>query len=146
MIGPQIWRSFWTGSRFSPRQNRLVRFLLAGGANTLFGYLVFALVQSWSHQSWLALLVGTLAGIVFNFFTTGGYVFRQLTPGRILPFVLVYLAIYAVNLGLLTLLAAWIGNRLLAQFCLLVPMAALSYLLMAKLVFPDRVQVSSPEG
>jgi putative flippase GtrA len=124
--------------RFSPSTNTFVRFLIAGGINTLFGFMVYAAAISLAAAAWLALLIGNIAGIAFNFFTTGGYVFRQLSASRLPRFVLCYLLVYVANLALLQLLVAWTGNKLASQLALAVPVAILSYTLMAQIVFTGR--------
>lgn len=128
---------------FSLRTNTFARFLVAGGVNTLFGFAVYGATIAIGAATWLALLSGTVAGIVFNFFTTGGYVFRALSPTRFYRFIICYLFVYGVNLGLLELLSVWISNKTLSQFILTFPMAILSYFLMARFVFPSKKRQDS---
>lgn len=127
----------WHQSRIGTllRRSQLLRFLLAGAVNTLFGYVVYSLGILAGAPVWLALLVGTLLGTVFNFFTTGGYAFRRLSARRYPLFVACYLLVYGINLLLIEALSAWISDKLQIQAVLLVPLALLSYFLMAQLVF-----------
>lgn len=120
------------------RTHRLLRFLLAGGINTLFGFAVYSACIAAGAPIWLALLVGMLAGTVFNFFTTGGYAFRQLSIRRYPRFAACYLFLYALNVGLAEWLSRVLGSAVPAQALLLVPLALLSYLMMARLVFTGR--------
>lgn len=108
---------------------------MAGGVNTLFGYVIYSLGILLGAPVWMALLVGMLLGTVFNFFTTGGYAFRQLSKERYPRFVACYLLVYGINIVLIETLSNWISNNFLTQAILLVPLAALSYVLMARLVF-----------
>lgn len=124
--------------RLSPSSNTFVRFLIAGGINALFGFMVYAAAIGLAAAAWLALLIGNIAGIAFNFFTTGGYVFRQLSASRLPRFVLCYLLVYVANLALLQLLVAWTGSKLLSQLALTLPVAVLSYTLMARIVFTGK--------
>ena len=119
------------------RRNRFLRFLVAGGVNTLFGYAVYSAGIVLGTPVWAALLTGMVAGSVFNFVTTGGYAFRQLALRRYPRFVGCYLVVYAVNLALIAALSTWVADKLLAQAVLLVPLALFSYVLMARLVFTD---------
>lgn len=121
------------------RESRFLRFLVAGGVNTLFGYAVYGAGIIAGAPVWLALLIGMLAGTAFNFVTTGGYAFRQLALRRYPRFVACYLVVYGVNLGLFRLLSLWIRSELGVQALLLVPLALLSYMLMARFVFADDV-------
>ena len=118
--------------------NRLLRFLVMGVINTLFAFAAFSAAVLAGAEIWLALLLATIAGIIFNFFTTGGYVFRQLSPGRFLPFAGCYVFVYAVNYGLLDFLSRSVENKILLQFMIAFPQALLSYVLMSRLVFTDK--------
>jgi len=83
-------------------------------------------------------LVGTISGTVFNFITTGGYVFRELSLTRFPRFVVCYVLVYGMNLVLLEALSVWLSNKIIAQAILILPMALLSYVLMARFVFVSR--------
>lgn len=120
---------------FGSRRDRFIRFLIAGGVNTLFGFSVYSVCIVAGIALWLALLVGMLAGTVFNFFTTGGYVFRELSLARFPRFVICYLVVYGINLGLLEFLSMWFSDKILPQAIITFPMAVLSYFLMVKFVF-----------
>ncbi|MGZ5194615.1 MAG: GtrA family protein [Ramlibacter sp.] len=119
------------------RGSRFLRFIVAGGLNTLFGYAVYGAGIVLGAPVWASLLIGMVAGTVFNFFTTGGYAFRQLALRRYPRFVGCYLLVYAANLALIAGLSTWIADKLLVQAVLLVPLALFSYVLMARLVFAD---------
>ena len=114
---------------------RPLRFLLAGGLNTLFGFAIFGALVWTGWPTWACLLAGNLAGTAFNFLTLGGYVFRDLHHRRLPRFLAVYGMVYLLNLGLLAMAQRMAFDRLLAQFCLLIPMAAISYVLMSRMVF-----------
>ena len=120
------------------RGNRPLRFLVAGAINTLFGFLVYSGALLAGAPVWLALLMGLVSGIIFNFFSTGGYVFRDLRLGRVPRFVICYLAVYAVNLALIASLTSWVGNPIIAQGILTAPIALLAYMLMVRFVFVPR--------
>lgn len=122
-------------TNYSLRENRFIRFLIAGGVNTLFGFAVYSAAISTGTAVWLSLLAGTLAGTVFNFFTTGGYVFRELSLTSFYRFIICYLLVYVINLVLIDLLSKWVGNKIVCQLILTLPMAIFSYLLMARYVF-----------
>ncbi|MFZ2307999.1 MAG: GtrA family protein [Rhodoferax sp.] len=115
-----------------------VRFLIAGAVNTLFGLLIYSIAIASGLAVWQALLAGILAGLGFNFVTTGGYVFRDLTPIRFFRFAAAYLLVYAVNLGLVTLLSRWMDSAIWIQVILTIPMALGSYFLMSRFVFNTR--------
>jgi len=127
-----------SGPDFRNGLARPLRFLLAGALNTLFGFAVFGVLAWTGWSTWACLLAGNLAGTAFNFLTLGGYVFRDLNQDRVPRFVVVYGLIYLLNLGLLSILQLMVIDRLIAQFCLLIPMAAMSYAMMSRFVFKSR--------
>ena len=117
------------------QRSTFLRFLVAGGINTLFGFVVYGAGILAGAPVWLALLIGMVAGTIFNFVTTGGYAFRQMRIDRYPRFVLCYLVLYGLNLVLIQWLSQWIANALAVQAVLLAPVALLSYFMMARLVF-----------
>src|SRR4051812_1092370 len=96
-------------------RRRFVRFLLVGMVNTAFGYGVFAVLLLAGLPSALALLLATVIGVVFNFFTTGRMVFESNDRRRLPRFVLAYVVTYSANLALLKLLEAGGVPSLAAQ-------------------------------
>lgn len=114
-----------------------MRFLIAGVVNTVFGFAVYSVCILAGLSLWLALVIGTITGTTFNFFTTGGYVFRQLAISRVPRFLLCYTLIYAVNLQLLQWVTELLNDKILSQAILVLPIAIFSYLLMARFVFFD---------
>jgi putative flippase GtrA len=115
--------------------NRTVRFLLVGILNSAFGFLVFSAVV-WAEQGTIvALLAGNVAGLVFNFFSTGGLVFRTLALHRLPKFVTCYVSMLIVNYALLEISANLLDSQIIAQAILTLPMAGLSYAVMTLWVY-----------
>lgn len=115
-----------------------MRFLIAGLVNTLFGFAVYSVCIIAGMALWLALLMGMLSGTVFNFFTTGGYVFRELSLARFPRFVVCYLIVYGVNFLLIEIIASWLDSKILSQAIITFPLALLSYFLMERFVFSSK--------
>ena len=115
-----------------------MRFLVAGGVNTLFGFTVYSICIVSGMAVWVALLAGMLSGTVFNFLTTGGYVFRELSLPRFPRFVICYLIVYGINYMLIELISIWLSNKILSQAIITFPLALLSYFLMVRFVFPSK--------
>lgn len=122
----------------SLRKYRFMRYLVAGGINTLFGFSVYSICIVTGVAVWLALLAGMLSGTVFNFFTTGGYVFRELLLARFPRFVTCYLLVYGINFMLIELISIWLSSKILSQAILTFPLALLSYFLMGRFVFTSK--------
>ncbi|HSB35229.1 MAG TPA: GtrA family protein [Thermoanaerobaculia bacterium] len=116
---------------------RFLRFLAVGALNTVFGYSVFAaLILIGVHYA-VAALVSTVAGVLFNFKTTGTFVFSNRENRLLFRFVAVYALTYVVGVGLLR----WSEGRgipvLLAAAVLTLPMAAFSFTLQRLFVFRE---------
>jgi putative flippase GtrA len=117
---------------------QFLRFLVAGGVNTLFGFGVNIALMLAGLPVWLAMLIGTVAGVAFNFFTHGGYAFRDLSARRLPRYLLGYAVVYGVGVAAFYLLQIVVRGPIECQVLLLVPMALLSYLIMSRFVFQKR--------
>ena len=116
-------------------ERRFALFCAVGALNTAFGYAVFALLAYAGMHHALALLLATVAGILFNFFSTGRLVFGSRETARLPRFVAVYVAVYAFNVLAMELLMR-AGAGLYASGALSMCMAAvMAYLLQARFVF-----------
>jgi putative flippase GtrA len=106
---------------------QFLRFLVAGGVNTLFGFGVNIAVMLTGQPVWLSMLVGTVAGVVFNF--------RDLSARRLPRFVAGYAVVYLVGLAAFHVLNVVVPGPIVCQVLLVVPMALFSYLVMSRFVF-----------
>ena len=79
------------------RQHRLLRFLLVGILNTAVGYLLFLAALAVMPGTTTALLASTILAILFNFISTGSYVFGSTDPVRLWRFLAVYGLVFAYN-------------------------------------------------
>ena len=122
-------------SRMWTSTPRPLRFFIIGGVNTLFSYSAYALfLLIGLHYVWAALLA-TMAGVIFNFFTTGRLVFDRSTSGGLFRFVAVYAVMYLLNVAMLWVLVRFGINPYVSGLILIFPMACVSYLLMRRFVF-----------
>ena len=115
--------------------NRFVRFLFVGGLNTLFGFAIYSLLALSELSTWLVLIASNLAGIAFNFITTGGLVFRDASPSRIPRFIISYGIIFVIYLLLIQWLSPVCGGRIWAMTIIVLPMAILTYFIQSWFVF-----------
>ena len=82
----------------SPLKRQKIKFILAGIINTSFGYTVYAAMIFYGVPSLLSLLVATILGIAFNFFSFSHLVFSGIRGRWIfLRFIFSYSAVYVVN-------------------------------------------------
>lgn len=117
------------------QQNKLLRFFFVSGLNTFFGYGLFALLVFIGLVYPIALLVATIAGILFNFKTIGIIVFKNHDNLLIFRFFGVYGITYLFNLGGLALFKYFEINIYLAGAILLIPVGLLAFLLNKVFVF-----------
>lgn len=121
------------------RYERLVKFLLVGGLNTVFGYSVYAGVLALGGHYTLAAAVATILGILFNFKTTGRLVFGARGNGRFVQFLAVYGVVYAANIAGIWVLEQAGLNPYISGLVMILPQALLAYVLMSKFVFVTKI-------
>ena len=122
------------GTTFGPLQ-RLWRYYQAGVINTAFGYGVFSLLVLAGVAPGLALLIATVLGVLFNYFTTGRIVFASQGWGRLPGFALVYGLTFLANLWSLKGLISAGLSPFLAQAILLPVVVIANFALNKFLVF-----------
>jgi putative flippase GtrA len=120
-----------------PTSRRFGRFLVVGAVNSAVGYGLFACFILLGLVPEAALLLATIFGVIFNFLTTGHFVFADRDRSRLLRFIAVYAAVYLFNalaLRGLTLLAV---PPLLAQLVLLPTAAVMTFVALRSFVFKE---------
>lgn len=111
------------------------KFIVVGGLNSFFGLGIYSLIALTNLPTWMALTAANLAGLVFNFFTTGKLVFRDISAARIPRFIICYGIIFVLHLELIEWLSPVSGGRICAMAIMVLPMALLSYLIQSRFVF-----------
>ncbi|WP_369127458.1 GtrA family protein [Photobacterium alginatilyticum] len=117
--------------------SRVVRFLFVGFLNTLFGYSLYAILVFSGIPYFYSLLVTTIVGVVFNFFSMGRMVFKG-NGGHItfLKFIFVYLAVYLFNAYFLDILITEINfNPYISQAICLLPSIFFNWFMLKNWVF-----------
>ncbi|MBC5763628.1 GtrA family protein [Ramlibacter sp. GTP1] len=109
--------------------------MVVGGVNTVFGYGCFWLLLYVGLHYSMALLIGTVLGVLFNFKTTGTLVFGSHDNRLIFRFVGSYVFTYFCNLaGLRVLVGAGFSPQV-GGLLLILPMAAVSFVILRRFVF-----------
>ncbi len=112
-----------------------IKFILVGVLNTIFGYLVWALmIYSGLHYA-ISSILSSIIGILFNFKTTGTLVFKNKDNLLIFKFVQIYAVITALYIAGLKVAKTFGFNIYLSGFALTVVFAFLSFLLQKEYVF-----------
>ncbi|WP_363163473.1 GtrA family protein [uncultured Bacteroides sp.] len=94
----------WNKFKFFFFSKTFVRFLLVGLLNTAFGLGIYCFFIYIELSYKLAVLLSTVLGVLFNFKTIGTLVFKNKNNRLILRFILSYIIIYFINIGLIKLL------------------------------------------
>ena len=124
--------------RNSESRKRVWRFLIAGAANTVFGFAVYSVFILSGVAAWFALMGGMVIGTLFNFMTMGKYVFEDPTYARAPRFLICYAIVYGINLQALEWLSTVLVDEILSQAILALPMAVIAFSLMKTFVFIGR--------
>jgi putative flippase GtrA len=119
----------------SPLLAEWMRFVLVGGINTAFGYGVYAAGIYAGAGYAVASAISMIAGVLFNYYTTGGLVFRGASSASLLRFTVCYAVVYLFSVALLAQMDAAGIDPYLAGILVGMPAALLSYLLLKLLVF-----------
>lgn len=117
--------------------NRFIRFLLVGVLNTIFGYTVFALCLFLGFHYAIAVLIATIIGTLFNFKTTGKFVFNSTNNTLLIKFIGVYVVVYAANTGLLKFFNIFEINLYISGGIIIPIVAILSFILNRQFVFKE---------
>jgi len=116
---------------------RFIKFLVIGTVNTMFGYSIYAIFLFLHFHYSIAALFSTILGVLFNFKTTGRFVFYNRNNKLIMRFITVYIVTYFVNIAALGTLNYLAVDLYTAGFVMLFPMALISYTLNRKFVFKE---------
>jgi putative flippase GtrA len=114
---------------------QFLRFIFIGIINTIFGYCLFSLLIFLNLHYALASLIGTIIGIIFNFKTTGKFVFQNNNNKILWRFFGVYVILYLINIALLTIGTVWIENMYVNGAVCICITAGIGFVLNKYLVF-----------
>ncbi|WP_428333987.1 GtrA family protein [Novosphingobium sp.] len=129
---------FWA----NPECRRFALFLLIGAVNTGFGYAAFALFLWTGFGRDTAVVLGTIAGVIFNFRTIGS-VFAARGLARLPHFVATYGVLLAANIALLRIVTATGVGAYLAEALVVLAIAPVSFFIMRRFVFGPAAEQTS---
>jgi len=116
-----------------------VRFMLVGIVNTLFSYLIYALLLFLGLNYAIANLLALMIGLVFGFRTQGKLVFNNQDHRVFWRFILCWAVIYGVNITLISGIMTLGLDAYIAGVLAIPPTALISYLAQKYLVFRPSV-------
>ena len=115
-----------------------IRFLIAGGINTLFSYICFAVIMYITGIKELAVTLNLIICVLFNFMTSSRFVFcdKGISFKKIIKFYGLYFITYILNLIHLRITVDIFGwNVYLSQLATLLYIPWISFFLQRKFVF-----------
>lgn len=113
----------------------VLRFLLVGAVNTVFGYLVFGFFTYIGQPDSVSVLMANLLGVMFNFVTYGKAAFDSFSWTRMPRFAVVYGINYAGNVAALGALRSDGVSPYIAQLAILPFSIAFLYFALRYFVF-----------
>lgn len=131
MFGQRVWSEMSELNWF----NQFFRFVVIGGVNTVVGYLIFAFFVFVGFHYSIASLFATILGVMFNFKTTGKFVFGNHNNRLIFRFIGVYLIAYLLQVVALNVLLKHNVDLFLAGALVIGPVAIVTFILNKKFVF-----------
>lgn len=117
---------------------QLIKFLVVGVLNTLFGYSLYALFIYIGLGYIFALSLATVLGVLFNFHTIGRLVFQSRDKKLVGKFFGVYAISFCINLALIKIFIAFGLNAYSAGAIALFPTTIISFLLNKFFVFKGK--------
>lgn len=125
--------------------NQKARYLITGGYNTVFGYLLFILIFYYFSSTvshYFLLGICHLLGTIHNFFSYSTFVFKPKTNAfkNYFKFNLVYLVIFLLNLVMFTLLTKVMNwNLYFSQALIVALIAVVGYILNKNYSFSNKL-------
>lgn len=119
-------------------ESKFLRFLIAGGINTVFSYCCFALLMYLIKVKEIAVTLNLIVAVFFNYNMSSRFVFKnkEMSLKQIAKFYLVYFITYPLNLIHLHITVdVWGWNVYISQFVTLFYMPLINFALQRKLVF-----------
>lgn len=114
---------------------RLLKYLVVGGLNTVVSYVVYACLYFLTNSYVVAVCLTTVFGIVFNFYTTGRFVFKNKKNILFFKFMTVYGIGAGLNILIIRLLELEGINAYFSGAIAAIPLALFSFVMFRVFVF-----------
>jgi len=117
--------------------NKICRFIFSGLINTVFGFSIYSVLIYIELPYLLALLISTILGVFFNFFSFGHIVFGKHWNLLVLSkFIVSYVISYLFNSGMLIILTKnLLFDPYLGQLLCILPSAFICWFLLNHWVY-----------
>lgn len=116
-------------------KKQILRFLFVGAVNTVIYFILYSIFVFVGFDYKLAVLFATILGILFSFHTLGRFVFYNNDKKLIYRFILVYTALYLVNILCINIFESVFSNYYISGFIASLLIAVLTFILNRNYVF-----------
>lgn len=117
-------------------RSKFIRFIFVGVLNSGFGYGIYCLLILLGLSYIWATLISHILGVLFNFVTTGTIVFNNTDRKLIVRFVLNYVLVYFINIGINKCTQLLFhSNEYVSGFVALVVTSLISFFVLKRFVF-----------
>ena len=130
-------KMFW--GMFRKFDEKFIKYLFVGALNTLFSYVLYAILVTIGFKANPALFLQYIIGVLWNFKTTGSLVFKNHNNKLIFKFVACYVFTFILNSILLKILTSYF-NAYISQAILVFPIAMVSFVIMKFWVFKENTK------
>jgi len=89
---------------------QFIVFLIVGGINTIFGYSIFALLIFLKLHYVIAVVISTILGVIFNFFTMRSFVFTADKSNTFIRFIILNIFLCITNIGIIKIMYFFCNN------------------------------------
>lgn len=121
------------------KNQTFIKFIFIGIVNTIFGYGIYLLLLFLGMNFAIAALLSTVLGVLFNFYTTGRFVFNSTENYLIFKFIMVYVIIYLFTVSGLSILYVYGISYEVGGALMIIPNALLSFFLNKRFVFSEKI-------
>ena len=116
------------------RINPLIKFIAVGVLNTVVGYTIYGLLIYLNIPYLMALLIATMVGVIFNYFSIGRLVFKSQGGWFVFAkFIFAYAMVYGVNAKALDMLikqfdfSPYVGQALCVPLSVMISWLLMNY-------------------
>ena len=113
----------------------IIRYLLVGGMNTAFSFSVYSLFVLFGIHYSVSNFLALVFGIIFSYITNGKFVFRHLSRGAIVRYVIIWGLPYMLQLAIISLVMSLGGGVILGGGVALIITVPASFVLQKYFVF-----------
>jgi putative flippase GtrA len=115
----------------------ILKFILTGFLNTLFGYILYVIMQKIFGNFHSSLIIVYVIGLFFNYFTYNKIAFKTQAKNKFKNFVFIYVIFLLLNIILMNFALQYFKNDIILQAIFIPFFATALYFSLKKMVFKN---------